>query len=59
MPGKSQSDQKDARKSGQRQQGNLGRNEAQQQQKKEAEFRQIGDAVRESDENRTNKQQSD
>jgi hypothetical protein len=57
MPGKSKSGQKDARKSRPRQQGNLGQNEAQQQQEKEAELRQMGETVRESD--RPNKQQSD
>jgi hypothetical protein len=57
MPGKSKSGQKDARKSRQQQQGNLGQNEAQQQQEKEAELRQMGETVRESD--RPNKQQSD
>jgi hypothetical protein len=59
MPGKSQSGQKDSRKSGQQQQGNLGQKEAQQQQKKEDELRQMGDTPREPGENRTNKQQSD
>ena len=58
MPGKSQSRQKDARRSGQPQQGNLGQKEAQQQQEKESELRQMGDA-HEPDPNRTNKQQSD
>jgi hypothetical protein len=58
MPRKSQSGQKDKRRPEQ-QQGNLGQNEAQQQQKKEAELRQMGETVRESDPDRTNKQQSD
>jgi hypothetical protein len=57
MPGKAQSGQKDTRRPGKKQQGNLGQNEAQQQQDKEAELRQMGQTVRESD--RTNKQQSD
>ena len=64
MPGKSQSGQKDKRRSGKpgqqpgQQPGNLGQNEAQQQQEKEAELRrQMGDMPRESD--RSNKQQSD
>ena len=59
MPGKSKSGQKDTRRPGQSQQGNLGQNEAQQQQKKEAELRQMGDTPRQSDPDRTNKQQSD
>jgi hypothetical protein len=59
MPGKSQSGQKDTRRSGkQMQQGNLGQKEAQQQQEKESELRQMGD-VHESNPNQTNKQQSD
>jgi hypothetical protein len=57
MPGKSQSGQKDARRSKQPQQGNLGQNEAQQQQEKEAELRQMGDTTRKLDQ--PNKQQSD
>jgi hypothetical protein len=57
MPGKAQSGQKDTRRPSQKQQGNLGQNEAQQQQEKEAELRQMGETARESD--RANKQQSD
>jgi hypothetical protein len=57
MPGKSQSGQKDNRRSNKKQQGNLGQNEAQQQQEKEAELRQMGDMTREADQR--NKQQSD
>jgi hypothetical protein len=57
MPRKSQSGQKDTRKSGQPQQGNLGQKEAQQQQEREAESRQMGDKPRESE--RPDKQQSD
>jgi hypothetical protein len=59
MPGKSQSGQKDTRRREQQQQGNLGQKDAQQQQEKEAELRQMGDKPHESDEKRTNKQQSD
>jgi len=58
MPGKSQLGQKDKRRAGKPgQQGNLGQNEAQKQQDKEAELRQMGDMSRESE--GTNKQQSD
>ena len=57
MPGKSQSGQKDKRRPDKKQQGNFGQNEAQQQQEKEAELRQMGDLSRQSE--RTDKQQSD